>query len=364
MDLTELLLSLQALSFDVRPALVARSSERVTLQEVARRAKVSSATVSRVLNNTGRVKENARSRVLRAIDELNYHPNLLARTLARGRSRTLGLIVSNLKNPFFLDIFQALEADAHEKGFEVVVANTDYRPEHLVTQAKLMQGRRVAGLAVVVSEMEPTLVAELLESRIPVVFYDVGMAARRCAKIRTDYARGTRRVVEYLYCLGHRDLAFVGHHTALAPLNVRQSAFLDAVRDCCGQSARTEVVAEEDSPAGGLHATRQLFATGFAPTAVVCVNDFMAFGVSRALREMGLAVPRDVSVVGCDNISLSEFACPPLTTINVPRERIGHLVSEALMPDGEVSGLWGREMVIEPELIIRDSTGPPPSARR
>jgi DNA-binding LacI/PurR family transcriptional regulator len=190
------------------------------------------------------------------------------------------------------------------------------------------------------------------------------VAARHCAKIRTDYARGTRRAVEYLHSLGHRHLAFIGHHTALAPLHVRERSFLDAVRDCCGDAARTAVVAEEDSPAGGQHATRQLFASGFAPTAIVCVNDFMALGVNKALRDMGLGVPQDVSVVGCDNISLSEFACPALTTINIPRERIGHLVSAALMPDGEVSPLWGREIVIEPELIIRDSTGPPPTARR
>ena len=134
---------------------IAASIEGMTLQEVAKRAKVSTATVSRVLNDTGRVKEAARARVLKAVDELNYHPNIHARTLAHGRCRTLGLIVSNLKNPFFLDIFQALERDAHEKGFEVVVANTDYRPEQLVTHARLMQGRRVAGLAVVVSEMDP-----------------------------------------------------------------------------------------------------------------------------------------------------------------------------------------------------------------
>jgi LacI family transcriptional regulator len=356
------LISLQALSRG-RPALAARSSGRVTLQEVARRAKVSPATVSRVLNNTGRVKDAARVRVLKAIDELDYRPNLLARTLARGQSRTLGLIVSNLKNPFFLDVFQAFEAEAHAKGFEVVVANTDYRPEQLAKQVKLMEGRRVAGLAVVVSEREPALIERLRESRVPVVFYDVGAPARRCAAIRTDYARGMRRTIEYLSSLGHRDLAFVGHHGALAPLHVRQQAFADAVRDCCGESARSAVAAGEDGPAGGREATRELFASGFEPTAIVCVNDFMALGVITALRERGLAVPEDVSVVGCDNISLSEFACPPLTTVDLPRERIGQLVGEALMPDGEVSDLWGRETVIEPELIIRDSTGPPRAAR-
>jgi LacI family transcriptional regulator, galactose operon repressor len=334
----------------------------MTLLEVAKRAKVSPATVSRVLNKTGRVREVARARVLQAVDELNYHPNLHARTLARGRSRTLGLIVSNLKNPFFLDIFQALEADAHEKGFEVMVANTDYRPEQLLTHAQLMQGRRVAGLAVIVSEMEPTLIDGFLESRIPIVFYDVGVARRHCVNIRTDYARGMRRAVEYLCSLGHRHLAFVGHHTGLAPLHVRQRSFVDAVRLCCGEATPMAVTAEEDSPTGGLYATRQLLATGFRPTAIVCVNDFMALGVSKALREVGLAVPQDVSVVGCDNISLSEFACPPLTTINIPRGRIGRLVGEALMPDGDVSALWGQEVAIEPELIIRDSTGPPPVA--
>lgn len=336
----------------------------MTLQKVARRANVSPATVSRVLNNSGRVREAARARVLKAVDELNYHPNLAARMLARGSSRTLGLIVSNLKNPFFLDVFQALEADAHEKGFEVMVANTDYRPEQLLTHARLMQARRVAGLAVIVSEMEPTLIEALLEGRTPVVFYDVGAAAGHCVNIRTDYARGTRRAVEYLYSLGHRYLAFIGHHGALAPLNVRERAFVDAVRECRGDAARTAHAADEDSPAGGLRATRQLLASGFEPTAVVCVNDFMALGAIRALRETGRAVPGQVSVVGCDNIGLSEFAAPPLTTINVPRERIGHLVGEALLTDGEASPLWGREIVIEPELIIRDSTGPPPAARR
>ena len=335
----------------------------MTLQEVAKRAQVSPATVSRVLNGSGKVREAARARVLAAVEELGYRPNIHARTLARGRSRSLGLIVSNLRNPFFLDIFQTLEADAHRKGYEVIAANTDYRPAQLLTHVRLMQARGLAGLAVIVSEMEPTLVAGLSDGRIPVVLYDVGAPARRCAKIRTDYGRGTRRVVEYLCSLGHRRLGFVGHHTQLAPLQVRQLSFLEAVRDYCGDAACAAAVASEDSPAGGLQATRQLFASGFEPTAIVCVNDFVALGVIKALADMGLAVPADVSVVGCDDISLSQFASPALTTINVPRERVGHLVSAALMPDGELSPLWGRETVIEPELIIRDSTARPPEPR-
>ncbi len=335
----------------------------MTLEEVAKRANVSSATVSRVINKTGRVKEATRLRVLKAVEKVGYQPNIHARTLAHGRSRTLGMIVSNLRNPFFLDIFQALESDAHERGYEVVVANTDYQPKQLMTHVGLMRGRRVAGLAVIVSEMEPTLIDTLVDSKMPIVFYDVGTPSHHCTNIKTDYGKATRKVVEYLYSLGHRRLAFVGHHTGLATLESRRRSFLEAVEARAG-GIEQATVADKDSPAGGQSAARQLFASGFRPTAIVCANDLMALGVLKAVREKGLSVPEDVSVVGCDNISLAEFAYPPLTTSNVPRHRIGHLISQALMPEGETSPLWGREIPIEPELIIRDTTGPAPSNGR
>jgi LacI family transcriptional regulator, galactose operon repressor len=335
----------------------------MTLQDVAKRARVSPATVSRVLNNTGRVKETTRSRVLKAVEAVGYQPNIHARTLAHGRSQTLGMIVSNLRNPFFLDIFQTLESDAHEGGYEVVVANTDYDPRQLLKQVGLMRGRRLAGLAVIVSEMEPTLIKKLADSTTPIVFYDVGVPSHHCTNIKTNYAKATRKVVEYLYSLGHRRLGFVGHHTGLEPLHTRHRSFIEAVEKCC-DGLEHAMAADTDSPLGGQSAARQLFASGFKPTAVVCCNDFMALGVLKAVREMGLSVPEDVSVVGCDNISLAEFACPPLTTINVPRDTIGHLVSQALIPGDDASRLWGREIPIEPELIIRDTTGPAPASRR
>ena len=146
----------------------------MNLEQVARRAKVSTATVSRVLNNASVVKGSTRARVVKAIEELKYHPNLHARSLAGGKSRTIGVIVSNLENPFFFDIYKVIESDAHARGYEVVMANTDYRPEQLVTSVRLMIGRRVAGLAMIVSEMAPELMEELRDSRVPVVFYDVG----------------------------------------------------------------------------------------------------------------------------------------------------------------------------------------------
>src|SRR4051794_19348706 len=176
----------------------------MNLEQVARRAKVSTATVSRVLNNASVVKNSTRTRVMRAIEELKYHPNLHARNLAGGKSNTIGVIVSNMENPFFFDIYKTVESDAHASGHEVVVANTDYSPSQLVSSIRLMIGRRVAGLAAIVSEMDPELMNELADSNIPVVFYDVGSPRPNITNIRVDYRRGVEKVIDYLHSLGHR----------------------------------------------------------------------------------------------------------------------------------------------------------------
>jgi DNA-binding LacI/PurR family transcriptional regulator len=143
-------------------------------------------------------------------------------------------------------------------------------------------------------------------------------------------------------------------------LQQRKRAFLDTMKRYAGEVAHT-VVTDRDSPAGGQLATRALLASGFKPSAIICVNDFMALGVLKELREHGLSVPRDVSVTGYDNISLSEFAFPPLTTVNIPRDLIGRMAFSALVPEENAiddgSG-QGRVYLIDPELVIRESTGP------
>jgi DNA-binding LacI/PurR family transcriptional regulator len=330
----------------------------MNLEQVAHRAKVSTATVSRVLNNASVVKTSTRARVMKAIEELKYHPNLHARNLAGGKSRTLGVIVSNMENPFFFDIYKTVESDAHAAGYEVVVANTDYRSEQLVSSIRLMIGRRVAGLAAVVSEMEPALMEELADSKIPVVFYDVGAPRQNITNIRVNYRRGIEKIVDYLYSLGHRKLGFVGHHSTLGPINDRVTPLLESAARYADLTVRTS--AGEDTLDGGRLAARTLLETGERPTAIVCVNDIMAVGTLRELRERGLRVPQDVSVTGFDNVKLSEFCYPALTTVHIPRDRIGHLICEFLLAKSENSAAADHEMVIDPEFVLRDSTGPAP----
>jgi LacI family transcriptional regulator, galactose operon repressor len=332
------------------------------LEDVARSAHVSTATVSRVLNNAGPVKSATRARVLRAVKSLNYHPNLHARTLAGGKNNALGVIVSNLENPFFLDIYKALATDAHQRGFELLLASTDYDPKRLVSNVQLMMGRRVAGLAVIVSEMEPSLLKDLTALDVPIVIYDVGVPARNISNIRVNYPASVQKTVEHLYALGHRRMAFIGHNTGLEPLLDRKKSFLETMERYSGEVQHTAVGDRDDGPQGGRMATRQLLKSGFKPTAILAVNDFMALGVLKGLREAGLRVPQDISVTGYDNITLSEFSDPPLTTVNIPRAEIGHLAFEALVERDGAARPPGRELRINPELVIRKSTGRAPSA--
>lgn len=332
----------------------------MTLEEVAKRAGVSSATVSRVLNNPSAVRNSTRARVMRAARELNYHPNLHARSLAVGSSHTLGIILSNMENPFFYDIFRVLEASARTRGFEAVVANTGYRSEQLVSSIRLMIGWRVAGLAVIVSEMDAELIETITDSRIPCVFYDVGIPKRNITNVRVDYRAGIDKTIHYLHELGHSHIAFIGHHAALAPINERRNAVLDSVARLIPHG-QIQVNEGSDSLDGGREAVRELLASGFRPSAIVCVNDLMAVGVLRELRARGIRVPQDMSVTGFDNIRLSEFCSPALTTVHIPRDEIGRTIFENLVPDAKKPRLKGREVLIRPELIVRESTGPAPA---
>ena len=328
----------------------------MSIRRVARRARVSTATVSRVVNGSGPVKPSTRARVLEAIEAFHYSPNLNARSLAGGQSRSIGVIVSSIDNPFFLDVYRAVETRAHDAGYDVIMAHTDYTSERLVTSVRLMLGRRVAGVAAIVSEMDAKLMAELSAQRIPVVFYDVGSPRRKVANIRVDYESGMEKLTSYLYGLGHRHLGVLAHHIPLKPLNGRQQALLGAVSRY--PQLRVTAAAGADTLEGGRRAARALLDGNPRLTAMVCVNDVMAVGALWELRKSGRRVPDDVSVTGFDNITLAQFCHPALTTMHIPRDTIGQMICEFLM-NRDGAPLFD-EFVIDPALVLRESSGPAP----
>jgi LacI family transcriptional regulator len=334
------------------------SQSPVKLEEVAQRARVSASTVSRVLNNLSVVRNSTRLRVLNAVDELGYHPDLHARSLAGGRNHTIGVIVSNLENPFFFDIYKTIEAGARAGDYDVLVANTNYSPEQLVKSIRLMLGRKVSSLAILVSEiMDPELIESLSAGQIPITFYDVGTTSRKINNIRVDYARSVRTLVEYLYSVGHRRFGFLGHRAEFNSLNVRLRTALEVAK-ALSSAIDVRVTAGEDKFEGGRQAVRDLLTLDCDPTAIICVNDIMAVGAMRELREQGYDVPGDISVTGFDDIALAEFCYPALTSIHIPRERIGQIILDCLI--GKSSGDVG-EIVIDSRPVLRKSTGMAPS---
>jgi len=329
----------------------------MNLGDVAHKARVSPATVSRVINGEKYVKAATRTRVLRVMKELRYYPNLHARSLAGGGTRTLGVIVSNLDNPFFLDIFRKIESLADAQGYEVILAATHYDAARLHACIKSMIGRRVVGIAAIVSEMEPSIVQELSDAGPPVVFFDVGRAGKRVTNIKCDFRRGTEQLVEYLYSLGHRRMAFVAYPGHLPSTDDRRNTFLATMKR---HSAESHIVLpSSDGFLGGRDAVRHLLHSGFAPTAILCVNDITAVGVLKALSEHKISVPAQMSVTGFDNITLSQFTIPALTTVHIPRDQIGQLTFETLASGVVDATVLGREIQIDPELIVRQSTAPP-----
>ena len=325
----------------------------MTLEQVAKRAGVSTATVSRVMNTPALVKEGTRQRVLAAAKELNYRPNRYAQSLAGGRSRTIGVIVSNIENPFFLDILHSLEEIATERGYEVMYENTDYRPTRLAAAVDLMLARPLAGLAVIGSERDEHAIKRLTSWDRPVVVSDLCSPGGNITQVRMRYEKAMQRTVEYLYSLGHRRMAFVGHHGTLDSLREREHAFETTVKRY--EDVDWRVAISSDSLRGGRQAVNEILESGFKPTAVLCVNDFMAIGVLRELHDAKLRVPKDVSVTGFDNIELAEYLNPALTTVNIPRKQIGRLIFEALAPNPDRTN-ESQEILIEPELMVREST--------
>jgi DNA-binding LacI/PurR family transcriptional regulator len=330
------------------------------LRDVARKAGVSTATVSRALSDPGCVRPRTRARVLRAVSQLRYRPNPHARNLRGGRSRTVGLVVSNLENPFFLDMYHYLEQEAVRQGYEIVVESTGYDPRRLNETLEGMLARSLAGLVVSASELDAS-VSEVLEGvQFPVVIFmcDLAISLPACTRINVNDAAGVQTLVSYLRSLGHRRFGLLGHHTKIGNLKARSTIVRRALR-AGGPGVSIATAEVEDSPAGGRLGSHTLVAAEPRPTAIICLNDHVAIGALRGIREHGLRVPEDLSVVGFDNIGLSEYTNPSLTTVHVPRDCLGRLAMERILDAGRAAP----NVILDPQLLIRESTGKAPAVR-
>lgn len=335
-----------------------RTMHSARIKDVAELAGVSTATVSHVINKTRFVGEETKRKVLAAIESVGYTRNVHARNLASGSSRTLGLIISDIANPFFPELIKSIQERALEPGYEVIITNTDYQSEHDVSCVQRLLELRVSGVMVMTTERDDAANKRLERSGVATVFLDIGTVGPHVSNIRVDYARGIRQAVEHLLELGHRSIAFIGGPGHLMSAELRRAAFSE-VMDKHKSSLRTEAIFLEGDfkLESGQRAVQMLLAAEHRPTAIMAANDMMAVGALRELKRAGLRVPADVSLIGCDDIWLASLTDPPLTTIAIPRVEIGRAAVESVLETTSSEQTGGREIKIPTHLVTRESTG-------
>lgn len=330
------------------------------IDDVARLAGVSTATVSAVVNDLDVVKPRTRRRVLDAIRKLNYQPNLYARGLARGRSAMLGLIISDIINPFFAELAQIVQAEANHHGFQVFISATQFSLQRLQAAVKFMIGMRADGLVIMTTEMDPETLEAIRQRKMPVVFEDVGTVDQTTSNIRIDYEGGIFRAVHCLAELGHQRILYIENQPAvldksqMLSLKLRAEAFESAAGRFPGIETHVVTSPGPAFTAGVRAAAEALERHTF--TGAVVNADPIALGFLRGLRRAGLRVPRDVSVIGFDNSPSCELTDPPLTSVSIPREMIGKAAVETLVRMIR-NGEPGHEIHIPTELVLRESAG-------
>jgi LacI family transcriptional regulator len=328
------------------------------IREVAKKAGVSTATVSRTLNTPERVRGETAARVRQAALELGYQPDPYARALVSGRTHLLGLIVSDITNPFFPELVKSCEDLAVRKGYEVIVANTDYSPPRMSQCVQRMLERRTDGVAILTSEMDPDLIAGLSGRHVPLVFLDIGCVQEGVGNVAIDYDEGIRQAFRHLWELGHRRFGFISGPLNLTSARIRRNAFLRCLHELGGDEQRGAVCEGNHKVEGGKHAMGELLKLDPRPTAVLSSNDLSAIGAIRAAREQGVRVPEDISIVGFDDIAFSSCTDPPLTTVRLPMGTLADAVLGCLFEQIEGGLQKAREYRVGTHLIVRSSTGP------
>ena len=335
----------------------------MNIKAVAKLAGVSTATVSRTINGSAKVNPATEERVREAIKSLHFYPDTNARALGSGRSSLYGLIISDITNPFFPELIKAFEDIAVIHNQEVLIANTNYDPERMKICVTRMLQRKVDGVAIMTSEMDESLVEVFSRRHIPLVFLDAGTLGPGVSSVSIDYAGGVDLAMEHLLELQHRRIAFISGPSRLGAAQARRHAF-KKVQHRESLAQEPWLVQEGNHRVdGGREAMLRLLDSGKPPTAVLASNDLTAIGAIGAIHERGLNIPGDISVIGFDNIQLSAYMMPTLSTVNAPRAEVANAAFRALLdarkPGGKLAP--GTRHQVKTSLVVRDSTGPIPT---
>jgi LacI family transcriptional regulator len=337
--------------------------DKIDIRGVALRARVSIATVSRTINGLPTVDPVLAARVWKAVRDLNYFPNTQARALVSGKSRLLGLIVSEITNPFFPELIQEFEQVAVARGYEILIGSTNYEQKTMERCARRMLERKVDGVAVMTFGIDEMLFDRFTADNIPVVFIDAAPSRPLSSALAVNYRTGIREGVQHLAVLGHRKIGFISGPLRLRSSQARKTAFLDCLRATGIPVQPAWLIEGNHTLEGGRESMERILALKKWPTAIMCSNDMTAIGVQHAVHEASLNVPADFSLIGFDDIHLAEYTIPPLTTIRMSCKDIALKAVNTLLTklDGVSVGTEaGSE--IPTSLIVRRTTALPRNA--
>jgi LacI family transcriptional regulator len=328
------------------------------MRDVAEQANVSITTVSHVINETRPVSDELRERVLAAMQELGYQPNLLARSLRRGETHTLGMIVPDSANPFFAEVARGVEDTSFEKSYSVILCNSDGDLDKELLYINVLAEKRVDGILFVAAGVSTDHIRALQEQRIPVVVVDREISGVSVDEVLVDNARGGWLAGRHLVELGHRRIGCISGPSDVTPSAERITGYRQALDEGDTPVDEALVVRGDFQYESGYQATRQLLSMDDPPTAIFACNDLMAIGAIRAALELGQQVPTDLSVVGFDDVPLASFANPVLTTIVQPKYEMGVIAATMLLERMRAPDTPPRQRVLDTSLLIRQSTAP------
>lgn len=329
-----------------------------TIKDVSIRAGVSSATVSHVINNTRYVSEDVRERILISIRELDYHPNIIARTLRIGKSNTIGVIVPNTRNPYFTELAWNIEQFATKKNYSVMICNTENLAEKENFYIDVLTQKQVDGIVFISCSAYAESAKLLASSDIPFVIVDKDIEhTGEYDMVLVEEEKGAQLAVEHLIALGHKRIACItgGSDEQITSLK-REKGYRRAMKKHKLEIPIEYIVEGDFLMTSGYQAGKKLFSLDQKPTAVFAFNDLMAIGVLSAAHEFGLDVPQDVSVIGYDDIELSSYSTPALTTVNQNREKVAKSVFDTLFKMMTNASVGSSRKKITPRLVVRETT--------
>ncbi len=328
-----------------------------TLKDVARRARVSVSTAARALGGYGYVSPSTRERVLRAARALDYHPNAVARSMIKGRTHTIGVVVSDSANPFFAAVVRGIEDVALPHGYGILLCNADEDPLKEAMYLNMLRQKRVDGVIVSPSDASSGALPGLLAAGVPLVQVDRRAPGLPADAVVVDNQAGVRAAVRHLACLGHRHIALIGGPARLYTGRERTKAFRDALRELGLPAVEDWLLEGTFKVDSGYQLAGRLLEVSPRPSAVFVANNLMTIGALLRFKEAGVRIPEDLAVVGFDDMDWAPILTPPLTAVAQPTFELGKTAATLLLERIHRPSLPPRVVTLPPRLVVRESCG-------